>query len=198
MMSSCTPCLSTTFMASLTSCCAHSGWAPPVSCFPNSILRRSEMHSSSSSVSRHSTQCLLLSPVNKSGFFRVPSNLIIRQRQFSDWEVFCRQPWWIKKDHYLFPHESLFLSWCFPFPLLFCSCSSLLASSPLRLHLPLFPPLTLSKLSVWGSVMNCPVWLCIWPMPTHGRDLSSRSIDELTLKDDSACLALRREGKMGC
>lgn len=137
-------------------------------------------------------------PWTKVAFFRVPSNLIIRQRQFSDWEVFCRQPWWIKKDHYLFPHQSLFLSWCFPLPLLFCSCSSLLASSPLRLHLPLFLPLTLSKLSVWGSVMNCPVWLCIWPMPTHGRGLSSRSIDELTLKDDSACLALRREGKMGC
>lgn len=34
-------------------------------------------------------------------------------------------------------------------------------------------------------------------MPTHSRSLSSGSIDELTLKDDSACLALRREGKMG-
>lgn len=34
-------------------------------------------------------------------------------------------------------------------------------------------------------------------MPTHGRSLSSGSIDELTLKDDSACLALRREEEDG-
>lgn len=33
-------------------------------------------------------------------------------------------------------------------------------------------------------------------MPTHGRGLSSRSIDEQTLKDDSACLAPTREGKV--
>lgn len=34
-------------------------------------------------------------------------------------------------------------------------------------------------------------------MPTHGRSLSSGSIDELTLKNDSACLALRREEEDG-
>lgn len=76
--------------------------------------------------------------------------------------------------------------------------SSLHLLSPLFLLSvsPPLPSLTV-KLSVWGSVMNCPVWLCIWPMPTHGRGLSSGSIDELTLKDDSACLAHRRERKMG-
>lgn len=34
-------------------------------------------------------------------------------------------------------------------------------------------------------------------MPTHGRSLSSGSIDELTLKDDGACLALRKGGGDG-
>lgn len=45
--------------------------------------------------------------------------------------------------------------------------------------------------------MNCPVWLCIWPMPTHGGSLSSGSIDALTMKDDSACLAPRKGGEDG-
>lgn len=42
MTSSSTPCHSTTFTASLTSCCAPCGWEPPASCFLNSSLRRSE------------------------------------------------------------------------------------------------------------------------------------------------------------
>lgn len=54
------------------------------------------------------------------------------------------------------------------------------------------PPFLTVKLSVWGLVINCPVWLCIWPMPTHGRSLRSGSIDELTLKNDSTCLAQTR------
>lgn len=34
-------------------------------------------------------------------------------------------------------------------------------------------------------------------MPTHGKGLSSGSIDELTLKDDGAGFALGREGDIG-
>lgn len=45
MTSSSTPCRSTTCTASLTSFCAHCGWAPPASCCPNSCLRRSRLPS---------------------------------------------------------------------------------------------------------------------------------------------------------
>lgn len=43
MMSSSTPCHSTMCMASLTSSCALSGWAPHASCFLSSSLRRLKM-----------------------------------------------------------------------------------------------------------------------------------------------------------
>lgn len=106
-----------------------------------------------------------------------------------------------------FRPDSIFYGWnielpnfpatfCFSlstFPIILHSSSFSFSFTSLCISAFLLLPPTV-KLSVWGLVINCPVWLCIWPMPTHGRSLSSGSIDELTLKNDSTCLAQTREG----
>lgn len=173
MMSSSTFCHFTMFMALLTSCCVHSGWVLPASCCQTSILRRSVFH-------WH--QWTLVADcewINDGEVYKcfISDNLL--WGVMHNWNIDL--PIFPQLSAFLCPHFPLFFIFISPSPLFV----SVLSSSPP-------PPLLTVKLSVWGLVINCPVWLCIWPMPTHGRSLRSGSIDELTLKNDSTCLAQTR------
>lgn len=145
MTSSSTPCHSTTFMALLTSCCARSGWVPPVSCCRTSSLRRSLSLSWSKFITvvntlghkRHSD-------TNEVWEVTAKVSLTVKLSGISHLEILCKVCFWA--DPQFIPHLSVFLYQCFPFPVHFSSSSFLLASSSL-------------PLSSYQSVLLLPFWL---------------------------------------
>lgn len=109
--------------------------------------------------------------------------MTVKVRSVSDSIVFCKLCCWAQIKSCRF--STSVLLYLFPFPRLHFFTSLFprtISSIPLFVLVsppppsPPPPPFLTVKLSVWGLVINCPVWLCIWPMPTHGRGLSSRSI----------------------